>query len=236
MKKNRGIYIYFDNKKNKVVYIGKDSYIHKNLRHQHHMNENNYNKQHINKVIQNNVERYSYMDIANNIKSEKELNFLERYFIQLCSPIFNFTKGGDGLSGFKMSEEAKKKMSISHTKNLPRVILAGFDGDKQLYAIIYNKKRIVRSFDKEFLEKMIDKYFIDLDNINVDLIKKNIKQEQKLNESNTNYIEIALHGDRYSYYKDGKRSAKNRLKRSKFFDKIIEWAEENNMPLTKNED
>ena len=52
-------------------------------------------------------------------------------------------------------------------------------------------------------------------------------------KNSTKYIEIRKSGSVYVYYEKG--LSKNRLKRSKYFDKIVNWANENSMPLTINE-
>lgn len=51
-------------------------------------------------------------------------------------------------------------------------------------------------------------------------------------KNSTKYVEIRKSGPLYAYYEKG--LSKNRLKRSKHFDKIVKWAEENSMPLTIN--
>lgn len=110
MKYCRGIYGYFDTNTNKIVYIGKDSHIDKKHRHTAHISPSRYDKQKINMILQKNPLRYAYCVIATHIKNEKELNFLEKYFIKYFNPKFNFTEGGDGVAGFTVSEETKAKL------------------------------------------------------------------------------------------------------------------------------
>lgn len=49
----KGIYKYTDLKTGDVVYIGKDSYIDKNMRHKRHLQPSNYDAQQINRILQN---------------------------------------------------------------------------------------------------------------------------------------------------------------------------------------
>ena len=112
-----GIYAYIDTMDNSVVYIGKDSYIGKGKRRKAHINPSNYNDQPFNRVLQNNPNRYEYKEIfVFDEISQKELNQLEMQQIALFNPKFNFTKGGDGIVGFKHSEESKRKMSESNPR------------------------------------------------------------------------------------------------------------------------
>ena len=110
----KGIYCYTDNKTNEIVYIGKDSQIEIHRRHKDHTGKWAYNIQHINKVIQNNPQRYSYKVLLKGNFSDKLLNGFEMAFIKKHNPLFNFTDGGDGMSGFKHTLESRKKMSESH--------------------------------------------------------------------------------------------------------------------------
>ena len=109
----RGIYCYTDKKTDDVIYIGKDSSIHKKKRDTEHKSPSNYNQQAINRVLQNNPERYEYDTLVEGEIKEKILNGFEMSFIQRYNPQFNFTNGGDGTCGFKHSEESKKKISES---------------------------------------------------------------------------------------------------------------------------
>ena len=108
-----GIYCYIDNTNNEIVYIGKDSHIDQQVRHKAHTLPSRYNDQQINKVIQNNPTRYDYVELIkfDYTPSNEEFNQLEIKHITTLNPKFNFTKGGDGLFGYKHSEETKHKMS-----------------------------------------------------------------------------------------------------------------------------
>lgn len=115
----KGIYGYDDIIKEEIVYIGKDSNIDKDKRHKQHMFPCNYNKQMINRVLQNNPERYRYARIyecpphLDNV----DLNGLEMQYIETLNPKFNFTKGGDGVSeGIKLSESHKQKIKENNSR------------------------------------------------------------------------------------------------------------------------
>lgn len=123
-----GIYGYKDLKTGYVVYVGRDSYINHSNRHNSHICESNKNKQHINKVIQNNPDRYEYFIIKKGEYSEEDLNTLEEHYIEFYGTYknhkgkglnygFNFTKGGDGTTGYKHTEKTKENMSISRNNS-----------------------------------------------------------------------------------------------------------------------
>lgn len=113
-----GIYCYIDKKTNKVVYVGKDSYIDKNERHKQHYQKSRYNRQPINRILQNNPGRYQYKVLKESNFSENLLKALEIIYIQRYNTFrpktnhgWNFSMGGDGILGYKHSQEARKKMS-----------------------------------------------------------------------------------------------------------------------------
>jgi len=111
----KGIYAYVDTMDNSVVYVGKDSNIDKGKRRGDHLRPSKYNAQIFNRVLQNNPNRYEYKEIfVFDEISDKEINQLEMQQIALFNPKFNFTKGGDGKRGFKVSDETKKKISDAH--------------------------------------------------------------------------------------------------------------------------
>ena len=72
-------------------------------------------------MLQNNPDRYEYKvlwEIEN--CTNNHLNEMEIFYIKKYDPQFNFTEGGDGSSGFKHSEETRKKMSEAQKgKNHP---------------------------------------------------------------------------------------------------------------------
>lgn len=117
-----GIYGYYDKEKEYVCYIGKDSHINdpNNNRHKSHYKPSNYDSQQINRVLQNNPSRYDYFILAEGNFSDNELSKLEQRAIDIFKTfrydypersVFNFTRGGDGNSGYKHTQEWKDKMS-----------------------------------------------------------------------------------------------------------------------------
>lgn len=103
-----GIYAYWDNIKKCYVYVGKDGKINeeKNRNYQH-MLPSKYNQQQINRVLQNNPERYEYRVIMEGDYDDWELNKMEKLCIKSFKTyrydypnenVFNFTRGGDGFS------------------------------------------------------------------------------------------------------------------------------------------
>ena len=113
---SKGIYKYMDLETGDVVYIGKDSHINKNQRHKEHISPSAYDKQQINRVLQNNLERYEYSVLySSDCVSDDDLNMLEISFIKGYNPLFNFTKGGDGNTGYKPSDETKRKIAENHS-------------------------------------------------------------------------------------------------------------------------
>lgn len=125
-----GIYAYWDNENNYYAYVGKDSYIDNKGRHKAHLRVSQYDKQQINRVVQNNPERYEYHVLMEGDYSEKQLNKMEKFLIKHLKTfkpdypdrsVFNFTKGGEGTVGINktLSEETKQKISESHKRIFP---------------------------------------------------------------------------------------------------------------------
>ena len=108
----QGIYCYTDTKTNEIVYIGKDSMISKKNRHYAHISKKAKSQQ-IDKVIQNNPNRYRYDVLCEGRCDNDLLNTLEMGYIAKYTPKFNYTKGGEGNFGFKHSEKTKQKISES---------------------------------------------------------------------------------------------------------------------------
>lgn len=163
-----GIYCYIDLTNNKIVYIGKDSNIDKNIRHKHHLSPSHYKTQKINQILQNNPNRYCYKILEKGQISKKILNALEMVFIKKYNPIFNFTAGGDGgLPGFKHSQETKIKMSraqsglkhpmygIHHTnqhkKNLSQSVSKAKNNSGFFRVSIYHTDRAKQGFKWRYM-------------------------------------------------------------------------------------
>ena len=153
---SKGIYCYVDNETGLIDYIGKDSYIDKNGRHNDHKSPSKYNEQKFNQVLQNNPTRWEYQRLYEcDIVDDETLNQLEITFIERYNPRFNFTKGGEGMTGYKHSDETKQKLRENHAdfsrennpswKDYHRIIKEGFDNGKQRYSIRYEGKVLKKS-------------------------------------------------------------------------------------------
>lgn len=134
-----GIYCYKDIKNdNEIIYIGKDTRINKNKRYKDHMYPSNYKYQKINQVLQNNPSRYKY-EVIKSWKTDEYhpnlSNVLEILYIKKYNPKFNFTKGGEGVLGYKPSKETiekqrKKVKGFKHTEEAKRKIGLASKGRK----------------------------------------------------------------------------------------------------------
>ena len=114
----KGIYGFYDLKNKEIVYIGKDSHIDKDRRKRQHLQPSNVEAQPFNRALQNNPKRYAYKRLyecpphLDNV----DLNGLEMQYIEALNPKLNFTKGGDGISGIKLSESHKQKIKENASK------------------------------------------------------------------------------------------------------------------------
>jgi hypothetical protein len=200
-----GIYCYKDTQKNnEIVYIGKDSYINKHKRHTYHNAPSCYNNQQINRVLQNNPNRYKYEVLKAWDKkkyNEKLASALEIIYIRRYNPIFNFTKGGEGLLGVKLSEETRKKISNAkkgksfseeHKQNLSKALKG-------------------RKLSPEHCKNMGD------------------ARKGELNSSFKGYFRIIKNGTRAGkqYYAIVKVKKDGVVKQSNSINKLIEWFKTN---------
>ncbi len=110
-----GLYGYWDNVKQKVVYIGQAKDIERRLNA--HMLPSHYNKQKINRVLQNNPDRYEQFILCEGDFTTDELNELEYEAVEIFKTNrykypenegFNFRDGGKVK---EIPEESKQKMS-----------------------------------------------------------------------------------------------------------------------------
>lgn len=163
MKKINGLYGYFDNKYNKVIYIGKDNNLHNNLRHKQHYIPCRKNEQQINTILQNDKDnRYEYFILISGNFTQDELNELESEAISLFGTNrnktgfgWNFTNGGEGFD----SETLKHRWNSSdfrkkHGLDKYRVISRGND----YYSIVppYDSQKFIKdSKNKKFLEDLV---------------------------------------------------------------------------------
>lgn len=228
-----GIYQYRDLQTNEIVYIGKDSQIDKDKRHKEHLMPSKYKDQPFNTILQNNVDRYQYEIIYCGNYSESMLNTLEINSIAEINPKFNFTKGGDGLIGFKHSEESKLKMSKTRkgkplSKEHCKKISEAISGEKHPF---YGKKHSEET-RKKISEANKNKVM-------------SIESRRKISENNSKYWKgkhlsdetkaklTESHKKRYArIIKDGKYKGKQiysialdgkRIKHSIYSEKLINW-------------
>lgn len=113
---SKGIYGYWDNQKEYVVYIGQTSNLEERRKKHSYPAKNNK----INDVLINNPNRYEYFILAEGDFSDKTLDEMEIYAISIFKTnkykypdksVFNFTDGGGGIRGFRHSDETKTKIS-----------------------------------------------------------------------------------------------------------------------------
>lgn len=119
----KGIYAYSDTKYDSYCYVGRDSNIDKSKRYYDHKSPCHYNKQPFNRVLQNNPKRYEYhklVELSDDF-TDDDLNDLESLFIKELDTYyyenpygFNFTMGGDGCTGYKLSKAHRKKLREAH--------------------------------------------------------------------------------------------------------------------------
>ena len=100
-----GIYYFWDDLKDNLVYIGKSINIEERIKD--HLKPSR-NKLHIDKALNSDTLRYSYGILLHCDINDLDDN--EILAIKMYNPKLNFTTGGDG--GLK-SEETKKRMSIA---------------------------------------------------------------------------------------------------------------------------
>lgn len=165
-----GIYCYTDKNTNKIVYIGKDSHINYNKRDKEHKYPSTYNAQQINKVIQNNPERYSYSILVKGNFTKNLLNWLEIKYISKYKPLFNFTKGGESMKSGKYHMNYREDVHKFKNEIIEMYTIKKYNGyligaifncdPSTIYNLLKenniklrNKKRTdVRKFEKEIIE------------------------------------------------------------------------------------
>lgn len=117
----KGIYLFWDKKYEQVIYAGRFT---GRQRIKAHFYPSMKYGQPINKYVQNHPDRIESVIFCEfDDISDDDLNQLEMETIKLFklnrykypdSHVFNFTDGGDGISGFIHSEESKNKISKNH--------------------------------------------------------------------------------------------------------------------------
>ena len=188
-----GIYAYIDNETNSIIYIGQDGNIDKNRRHKDHTSKWSYNDQQINRVLQNNPDRYEYKILKKGNFNDNLLNALEIIYIHRYSPLFNYTIGGNVLRG-RNSPSYKKEM---------RVISNGKIG----YALSYDLKNICYNKSYDFLKHLSDKFNngeISIDTIihlnKEDFKKRTSKISKERVRDEDQYIKSSSH-NKSGYYR-----------------------------------
>lgn len=210
----KGIYCYIDNKTGLIDYIGKDSNIDIKSRYYSHKAPSHYDIQQINRVIQNNQDRYKYKVLIKGNFTPKVLNWLEKKYIAKYNPRFNFTHGGDG---------------IDSGKNHPNY---RYDLDDDVLAKEY--------YDNELSLKKIAEKYNTTDTTVIYRLKKNSHQlKNKAEVRNTSgYFRVTKEKSktckqgftwRYNYTDNGKRksivSVSIDVLKKKVLDKGLEWRE-----------
>lgn len=217
-----GIYCYLDKKTNNIIYIGKDSYINKQIRNKEHFMRGKRKDQHINKVLQNNPNRYQYKVLEEGNISQKILNALEMSFIQRYNPRFNFTKGGDGSLGYKHTINTKKAVSLSVSKKSSSTGFYRVSKKKcktcqfktsfvYQYKINGKRKEIwgvdINSLKKKVLDKNLDWIILDEEKANNILKENSLLSKKRGRKNSSGYLNVLKREASYAYRytENGKR-------------------------------
>lgn len=158
--KKQGLYGYYDKEKEYVVYIGKDVDIGNNKRCNDHKQPSQYDKQVINKVVQNNPDRYVYFKFVEGEYNDETLNELEKEAIRLFKTykydypersVFNFQRGGEGGS-------ERGQNSTNWRQDDYKVVKYGMDKKNKRYCILGRCGNVIKtSIDKKKLEELTNK-------------------------------------------------------------------------------
>ncbi len=147
---------------NNKYYIGKDTKIDKSQRYKHHRSLLRNNK-HFNRHLQRAFNKYGYVNydvlIEFGIKNEDQLNIAEMFYIDLYDAMesgFNQTKGGEGVTGRKVSLEEIERVKQKKLKGFQEGIYSTTTGEKDGMHILTEKqvKEIVSEF---YIMKKSDK-------------------------------------------------------------------------------
>lgn len=139
-----GIYMFLDKETGAVVYIGMDSHIDVHERRNAHLRPSSYNTQQINRVLQNNPDRYEYK-VYCHADTVEEMRQLEFDLINLYRPKFNYRHGGQGRYLNPEFEYTVAKNGMS-PKNHQQYVIK----DK-------HRKQLITSIDREYLEEICQK-------------------------------------------------------------------------------
>ena len=117
-----GIYAFWDNKNGYYAYIGRFT---GRKRIKEHYQPSMYDKQKFNRVLQKNPDRYESCILIEGKYDNKQLNEMEKFFIKHLKTyyydypdksVFNFTEGGEGVTGWHHTEDSKQKISKNNAK------------------------------------------------------------------------------------------------------------------------
>lgn len=219
----QGIYCYIDKKTNSIIYVGKDSNIQHDTRNKEHFCKSKYNEQQINRVIQNNPNRYQYKVLKKGNFSQELLNSLEIIYIKRYNPLFNFTKGGDGCMGYKHTKSARKKISNAmlgnkhfegkhHSEKTKEKIRQSKIGEKNPMKKKENREKVSKSLKKLYSDKTKHPFY---GKHHLSSTKEKISKTQSKNHNSSGYYRVYKHKSKttkqgfiweYRYTdKDGKR-------------------------------
>lgn len=215
-----GIYCFKDLKNNdEIVYIGKDSNIGKNKMYYAHIAPSKYDAQPINRIVQNNPNRYKY-EILKKLKRDDYhpnlLSALEMIYIRRHRPKFNYTPGGDGANFGKYHRE---------WKDYARIVKRNITNNKQRYCIKFEGKVIKQSFYPIKLINWFEDEYPDEILVYDDELK-NIEIEDYSGANNPNWKEygrIITLGIGHNKQVYAVRFNGENLKQSVDFDCLIMW-------------
>lgn len=223
-----GIYKFTDKETGNIVYIGKDSHIDKKARYNEHFYPSSYDEQQINRVLQNNPERYEYCEWYH-VNSIEELNQLEFDLINLYRPRFNFQHGGKGGRFFEKFSYSVAKAGINRQGNQVYKIS---NPDNSPLILSINQ-----SYLKDICEKLNDK-ILTLDDVEEIKSNRKLSLKTKIRQSKNNstgFFRVTKSKDksynqgfawRYEYWDNGK---KKKFSRIDFF-KLKEEVHKRNLP------
>lgn len=214
-----GIYGYYDTQKNQMVYIGQSKDIYS--RHASHINLLRYNEQVINRVLQNNPDRYKLVIIKVRLSFSKEdRDILEKHYIEFYNTFiddnkFNFTPGGD-FSPSMVPEIAKKISKARLGKNY------GLVGEKHPFYGKHHSGETIKKISKANSGENNPFYGKHH--------SEKTKRKMILSKNTTGYLRVSLDtypnaksGKRYvyRYYNNGKRKSITSVSLEKLKKKVL---------------
>lgn len=117
-----GIIYKAENKKDGKIYIGKTTqeFTKRQIRHKSDALQNRYKMYFHNAIREHGFENFEW-SIIDTAENEKDLNDKEIYWIaeyKKTHTLYNMTDGGEGMCGWKPSEETRKKMADNNRKRI----------------------------------------------------------------------------------------------------------------------